>query len=87
LRVEHARTIPFSWWLGGFFGAAYLAIAIVILPRLGIAAVVALVVAGQLLCSLLFDHFGWLGVPVHPIDVRRTLGALFLVSGVALIRF
>lgn len=86
LRLEQARAVPFSWWLGGLFGAAYLAIAIVVLPRVGAATLVALVVAGQLLCSLLSDHFGWLGVPVHPLDVRRVIGAALLVGGVVLIR-
>ncbi len=87
LRLEQVRGIHLAWWLAGFFGAAYLGIAILILPRLGVAAVVALVVAGQLLSSLLFDHFGWMGVPVHPLDARRVMGAIFLFLGVALIRF
>ena len=86
-RLDQVRGIQLTWWLAGFFGAAYLGIAIVILPRLGVAAVVGLVVAGQLLSSLLFDHFGWLGVPVHPLDVRRAVGAVFLILGVVLIRF
>lgn len=87
VRFEQVRAIHFTWWVAGFFGAAYLGIAILILPRLGVAAVVALVVTGQLLSSLLFDHFGWLGVPVHPLDARRVLGALFLVLGVVMVRF
>jgi transporter family-2 protein len=86
LRVDHARSVAFPWWLGGLFGAAYLAIAIVLLPRVGAATLIALVVAGQLLCSLLCDHFGWFGVPVHTLDVRRAAGALLLVLGVVLIR-
>jgi transporter family-2 protein len=87
LTFAQVRAIPFSWWLGGLFGAAYLGAAILILPRLGVATVFALVVTGQLLCSLLFDHYGLFGVPVHALDVRRALGAVLLVSGVALIRF
>jgi len=86
LRAEQALSAPLVWWLGGFFGAAYLAIAIVLIPRLGAATLVALVVAGQLVASLLCDHFGWLGVPVHALDVRRVAGALLLLGGVLLIR-
>jgi bacterial/archaeal transporter family-2 protein len=84
--LPRASAIPLQWWIGGFFGAAYLAVAIVLLPRLGAATVVALVVAGQLLCSLLFDRFAILGVPYHPLTPGRLVGAILLVAGVALIR-
>lgn len=30
--LERASSIPLQWWIGGFFGAAYLAVAIVLLP-------------------------------------------------------
>jgi transporter family-2 protein len=86
LRLEQARTVPVAWWLGGLFGAAYLAVSIVLLPRIGAATLIALIVAGQLSCSVLCDHFGWFGVPVHPLDLRRAMGAVLLVLGVVLIR-
>jgi transporter family-2 protein len=84
--LPRASAIPLLWWIGGFFGAAYLAVAIVLLPRLGAATVVALVVAGQLGCSLLFDRYAVLGVPYHPLTPGRALGAVLLVAGVVLIR-
>lgn len=86
LSAERALSAPLVWWLGGFFGAAYLAIAIALIPRVGAATLVALVVAGQLACALLCDHFGWLGVPVHSLDLRRAMGALLLLGGVLCIR-
>src|SRR5580704_6710727 len=80
-----ART---SWmsWTGGIFGAVYIAISIMLLPRLGAAMVVALIVLGQMLGALAFDHFGLLGVPENPISVPRIAGAALLVAGVVLIR-
>lgn len=80
------RTTPPLWWLGGFFGAAYLGVSIILVPRLGAATVVALVVTGQLLTSLLFDQFGVLDIPTHPLTLARAAGALLLVAGVVLIR-
>jgi transporter family-2 protein len=73
-------------WSGGIFGAIYIAISILLIPRLGAATVIALIVAGQMLGSLAFDHFGLLGVPVHPASVPRLMGAALLVLGVILIR-
>ena len=54
-------------------------------PRLGAAALLALVVLGQLATSLLVDHFGWLGFPQHPLTPLRLLGALLLFGGMLLI--
>jgi bacterial/archaeal transporter family-2 protein len=39
-----------------------------------------------MLCSLAFDHFGLLGIPVQPASLVRLAGAAFLILGVVLIR-
>jgi transporter family-2 protein len=70
----------------GVFGVIYVALAILLIPKLGAATVVALIVAGQLLASLTFDHFGMFGVPQRPADVYRLVGAAMPLGGVVLIR-
>lgn len=77
---------PLLWLLGGFFGAAYLGVSIVLVPRLGAATVVALVVSGQLITAMVIDRFGLLGVPIQPFGPGRALGAVLLLAGVLLIR-
>jgi bacterial/archaeal transporter family-2 protein len=81
-----ART---SWvsWTGGIFGAIFIATAILMVPRFGAATVLALIVVGQMLGSLTFDHFGLLGIPEHAANPVRLAGAAFLVLGVVLIRY
>jgi bacterial/archaeal transporter family-2 protein len=77
-----------NWWAwsGGLFGAIYIAVSILLLPRLGAATFVALLIAGQMLGSLAFDHFGLFGVPQHSVNVFRMLGAVLLIAGVVLVR-
>jgi transporter family-2 protein len=77
---------PAISWAGGVFGAIFIATCIVMVPRLGVAAVVTLVVAGQLLSSILFDHYGLLSTPQHPITLVRLIGAGFLIAGAAMMR-
>lgn len=72
-------------WSGGIFGAIYIAISILLLPRLGAATVIALLVSGQMIGSLAFDHFGLLGVPIHELTLTRAAGAGLLVLGVIMI--
>jgi bacterial/archaeal transporter family-2 protein len=74
-------------WTGGLFGAVYIAISILLLPKLGAATVIALIVAGQMTGSLAFDHFGLFGLPVHHITVPRIAGALLLLTGAILVRY
>jgi len=79
------QAVPAWAWLGGVLGAFYVASSVVVGPRLGAATLLALVVLGQLLTSLLVDHFGWLGFPHHPLTMVRAAGALLLFGGVLLI--
>jgi bacterial/archaeal transporter family-2 protein len=80
-----ARTHWFSW-TGGFFGAVFIALGIFLLQQLGAATFISLLIAGQMLGSVLFDHYGLFGLPQHPADATRLIGAGLLVAGVALIR-
>ena len=87
-RLSAAMAGRTSWpsWTGGIFGAIFIGTAILMVPRLGAATVLALIVVGQMLGSLAFDHFGLLGVPQHPASLARLAGAAFLLLGVVLIR-
>ena len=78
---------PLWAWTGGIIGAGVVLTALTATPRLGAATTVMLFIAGQLACSLVIDHYGLLGVPVHPIDLRRVLGVACLIAGVILIRW
>jgi transporter family-2 protein len=81
-----ART-SFISWAGGIFGAIFIGTAILMVPRLGAATVLALIVVGQMIGSLAFDHFGVLGIPQHSANPVRLAGAALLVLGVTLVRF
>lgn len=78
-----------NWWLwlgGGLLGAFYVTLIVVLTPILGVALTFGLIVAGQMAMSLALDQFGWLGLPVHMLNVWRLLGAALIVAGVVLIR-
>src|SRR3712207_6833489 len=81
-----AARIPWWAWSGGLFGAIFIGLSILLVPRLGAATFIALLVTGQMLASVTFDHFGWLGLARRPIDVPRLIGVALLIGGVVLIR-
>src|SRR5262249_60832114 len=78
--------VPLWAWSGGVFGAIFIALSIITVPKLGGAAYIAILVTGQMIAALAVDHFGWLGIPERHIDLPRLLGVALLIGGVVLIR-
>ncbi len=92
LRMEWPALAGFArapWWVwtGGALGAFFVYLAIVLADTLGAAVLVSFIIAGQMLASIILDHYGWAGFSRHPINPTRILGALLLFSGVLLIRY
>ena len=77
---------PLWMWLGGLLGAFYIFSAIFCVPQIGFANMFSLVVAGQIILALLFDHFGVLAAGAHEISLLRLLGVGLLILGVYLIQ-
>jgi len=82
---ETLVSVPWWAWFGGFMGAFCVAISTVVASQLGTAALLGLVLLGQLALSLAADHYGWMGLPVHPITLTRLAGVALLAAGVWLI--
>jgi bacterial/archaeal transporter family-2 protein len=77
---------PFWIWTGGLLGAFFIVTTTTLASKMSITVMVSLIIAGQLLVSLILDHYGLLGFPVHPITIWRVVGVLLLLVGVVLIR-
>jgi len=73
-------------WLGGLYGAIYVSVAAFAAPRIGIASLITIGIAGQIAMALWLDHVGALGLSRDPISGGRILGALLVVAGVVLVR-
>lgn len=77
---------PWWVWIGGLLGAFYVAGSIFAAPKLGAVTLIAAVVAGQSLASLVIDQYGWVGFKVHHLGPGRVAGMALVVGGVALVR-
>jgi bacterial/archaeal transporter family-2 protein len=71
---------------GGLFGAFYIFTTIFASPKIGFANMFSLVICGQIIFAILFDHFGLLGNDVHLINPYRIVGVVLLVLGVYIIQ-
>ena len=77
--------VPWWGWLGGALGAVYAIVTVMLARTLGAATLIALVVTGQLVCSVVLDHFGAVGFSEHAVSVGRIAGCLLLIGGTVLI--
>ena len=81
-----SRALPWYAWIGGLYGAVFVVAAAWGVPRLGVATTIILMVAGQLLLSVVLDHFGVMGMPKQPISLGRVAGIGLVIAGVLMVR-
>ena len=81
------KASPWWYWIGGTLGAFFVTATVILAPRIGGGAMIALTLAGQVAASMALDHFGLLGFPHIPFDLKRLIGTALLLAGVYLIRF
>jgi len=84
--LASAKNAPPIAWVGGFMGAFFVTAAVTLVPRLGVAMTFSLIIAGQMMVTLVLDHFGFLGLEQRPVTIPRVLGILLITGGVILIR-
>ena len=80
------KQVPWYAWLGGFYGAFFVAVAAFGAPRVGIGVLLTAAIAGQLAAALVLDHYGMLGLERHPVTLTRVLGFGLVLVGAALVR-
>jgi bacterial/archaeal transporter family-2 protein len=78
--------LPWYAWAGGLYGAFFVAIAAYAAPRIGLASLITIGIAGQIAAALWLDHIGALGLPREPINLGRLAGVLLVIGGVVLVR-
>lgn len=84
--VAAIRQAPPWAWIGGLYGAFFVAAVSFAAPRLGLAMTLTLTIAAQLTAAVLFDHFGMLGLDRTAITLPRVIGVMLILGGVLLVR-
>jgi len=76
--------LPWYLWLGGFLGVYAISLSIYAAPKLGFLTLSGLIIFGQLVTSMILDHFGLLGTEKAPVNWQRLLGGVVIFIGVLL---
>ncbi|MEK6701620.1 MAG: DMT family transporter [Planctomycetota bacterium] len=82
---EFARLSQGPWWMwiGGAFGAFFVTLSLVLVPRMGATNFLAAMLAGQFVASAIIDHYGHMGLAIHEMTWGRAFGIVLILAGVA----
>lgn len=86
-RGDLRNALDATWWeiSGGLLGAFFVTMTIIAVPRVGTAAVMAIIIAGQLTTGALLDQSGVFGLRQVAFTPLRGLGIVLLCLGAALV--
>ncbi|QHF04815.1 EamA-like transporter family protein [Pseudomonas asturiensis] len=88
--VASLAAIPAQpWWslLGGLLGAGALLSYVVLAPKIGLSALLGLAIAGQIISSLVIDHFGLMGASERPVSLVKLAGSVVMLAGLGIALF
>lgn len=77
--------VPRWQLLGGFFGITYLTIIFISVPYIGVGTAMLAVIIGQMIASIVIEHFGWLGSKRFRINKERILSILCMIIALVLV--
>ena len=75
------RSLPWYALVAGSMGLIVVGGVSFMIPKVGVATAITLIIAGQLVISAILDHYGLLGVQARPMDLPRILGLLIVFVG------
>lgn len=83
--ADQVSSTPWWAWTGGVLGIFYGLSVVFLASRMGAATLIGTVVTGQLVFSVIVDHFGWVGFDIHRASPLRIAGCGLMIAGLALI--
>ncbi len=79
-------SVDWHLYCGGFLGAVFVSAMLYLMPRIGIANMLAAAIVGQLVMSIFIDHFGFFGVFSVRLGASRIIGVILLIGGLYFIQ-
>ncbi|MCB1379577.1 MAG: DMT family transporter [Alphaproteobacteria bacterium] len=83
--VGNLAQVPPWMFTAGIVSAFMIVGSVFLIPRIGAGPFFVLLVAGQLLMGAVVSHFGLLGSPVDPANLKKVAGVLLAIAGAYLV--
>lgn len=83
--IAHISRAPKWSLLGGLLGVVYLTSIVVSVPFVGVGVTMVAVIIGQMLMSMVIEHYGWLGSEKTSVNKEKGLAVLAMTAALLLI--
>lgn len=84
--MAQLKSIPAINFTGGIYGIIFVTTVLVLAPKIGIANTLVAAIVGQVIVSVILDHFGLFGLALRPLSLYRLIGCAGLVISLLLIQ-
>ncbi|WP_172196094.1 DMT family transporter [Saccharibacillus qingshengii] len=84
--ITHVRRAPKWSLLGGLLGVVYLTSIVVSVPFVGVGVTMVAVIIGQLIMSMVIEHYGWLGSEPTRVNKEKVFAVLAMTVSLLLIQ-
>ena len=81
-KIGNLKGIPFYMFTGGLIGILTVLFTNASYIGLGVSLTVSISLLGQLVTSLVIDHFGYFNMPVSEFDKKKILGLIIIIVGI-----
>ncbi|MBA2876072.1 DMT family transporter [Thermaerobacillus caldiproteolyticus] len=79
-QITHLFQVPKWNLLGGLLGALFVTFVVISVPNVGVALTIFAAIIGQIVISIIIDHFGLFGVQKIPMNANRLLGLALMLA-------
>ncbi|RDI41921.1 DMT family transporter [Falsibacillus pallidus] len=78
-KLSYTVEAPKWTLLGGLLGVAYLTAIVISVPYVGVGITMVAVIIGQLVMSMVIEHFGWLGSKQTKINKEKVFAVISMI--------
>ncbi|MFD1066826.1 DMT family transporter [Oceanobacillus locisalsi] len=84
-KLSYAKKAPTWSLLGGILGVVYLTAIVISVPFVGVGITMVTVIIGQLIMSMVIEHFGWFGIKQTRINKEKVFAVISMIFALILI--
>lgn len=81
-KFKNLKNIPFYMYAGGLIGVLTVIFSNVSFTKLGVSLTISLGLFGQLVTSIIIDHFGYFDFPVNQFNKKKIIGFIIIILGI-----
>ncbi|WP_042274297.1 DMT family transporter [[Clostridium] dakarense] len=81
-KIKNLKNIPFYMYTGGLIGVLTVIFSNMSFTKLGVSLTISLGLCGQLVTSIIIDHFGYFNLPVTKFNKKKIIGFVIIILGI-----